>query len=146
MRWVYFLIHFFAGFFILWLFHQYVMLSFPPSNTRQLWLEGLIETSYLVAGVSWGNLGWDAFTKRMPSDSSISYVIYVSSRTLAPVMIALPVVANFVDIIIKGPVIWRASSLQWQNITLILFSIVSTLVLFLYRKSEPAVFYRSHGA
>lgn len=147
MRWIYFAGHFVAGFLLLWLTYTFVKQTFlvgpssPPLAT-----EAFVETAYLLAGVVWGNVGWDTFTRRLPKGASFSMVAYALSRTVATPLIVLPVVLWIVDFVKQGPAVWRASGLTWSSAGLFLASLLLLAVYLRYRKSEMAVFYSAHGA
>ena len=142
MRWLYFTLHFLVGFSVLWLSYTYANVSFLSSGSHPLWLEGPIETSYLVAGVAWGN----AFTRRIPRDSKFSLVAYVLSLTIAPVAIFLPVLINIIDLVKNGVEIWWRSAVSFPYAVLNVMAVVLLIILFVYRRSESAVFYRTYNA
>src|SRR5690606_23923620 len=100
---------------------------------------------YLVAGVIWGNVGWDTF-KRIPDDASISLLIYVLSRTLAPVAIVLPLILVLMDMFFQGNYLsWRIA-LTWQNIAILALGLVVLLLQRVYARSEKGFFYRAWRA
>lgn len=146
MRWIYFVLHFVIGFFALWLSYTYAKISFlHDTNNVSLWLQGFVETTYLVLGVVWGSIGWDTFTRRIPPDSRPSLVVYALSQTLAPVAILLPVVFNAIELSGQGFATWKTTSLVWQNCLLWIMSLLLIMILMRYRKTEMPSFYRYHG-
>lgn len=145
MRWVYFSLHFAIGFFALWLSYTYAKLSFL-AGSPPLWLEGLVETSYLVLGVTWGNIGWNSFTRKIPRGASASLVTYAISNTVAPLAIILPIFINAVDLVRRGPVLWFYTFRTWQNLVLIASALILLFIYLRYRRSEMATLYRAYGA
>jgi len=141
-RGIFFALHFMLGFLVLWLIYQSIQHSVLPGTNPALWLEAAVETAYLVTGVIWGNLGWDTF-KKIPEKAKFSLMIYVLSRTLAPVVIVLPIFLIVLDMFFLGKYLsWRLA-LTWQNWLLVVFAVVGLILLGFYRKSEMGFFYRA---
>ena len=144
-RRIFFALHFVLGFFLLWLLYQVIHYNVLPRTNPPLWLEAAVETAYLVTGVIWGNLGWDTF-KKLSDDSEFSLMVYVLSRTLAPVVIVLPIFLVILDMFSQGEYLsWRLAW-TWQNCTLVACAVVESILLSLYRKSEKGFFYRAWRA
>ena len=144
-RHVFFAIHFVVGFLLLWLMYQYAHTSLLPPEHPPLWLESAVETSYLVAGVAWGNLGWDAL-KRIPQNADRSLLLYVLSRTMAPVAVFLPLVAIVLDFFYQGIYLsWRLA-VSWENAGLLAAAAFVLVSQRLYARSEKGFFYRAWQA
>lgn len=143
-RWIFFTLHFALGFVMLWFLHKLAQFSFLPLGRAPLWSQALVDTLYLVAGVIWGNVGWDAF-KRFPKDASWSLFIYVLSRTLVPVLVALPLAIFILSLFFQTHYLsWRAT-VTWQNSVLLGSAILVLVLQRLYRRSEEGFFHKAWG-
>lgn len=144
LRWIFFTLHFGGGFLLLWLVFKLTLFSFFPMQGVRIGLEALTQTGYLVAGVIWGNVGWDAF-KNIPSDASPSLLIYVLTRTLTPVLVLLPIFTIICSVFFEGHYLYWKQACTWQNGVFLSMAIIALLLQRLYRRSESGFFYRTWG-
>lgn len=143
-RWIFFFLHFVLGFLLLWLILQLTQYGLFPRHGAQLWAEAAVQTIYLVAGVIWGNVGWDAF-KQIPNGAQFSLMVYTLSRTVAPIAIGIPLPLIALSPFFQGQYIsWRLM-FTWQNAVLLCVAIVVFLLQKAYRRSEKGFFYKSWG-
>ena len=139
-RSIFFAVHFIGGFLLLWLLNQAIHVTLLPDEGAPLWVEAGIETLYLVAAVVWGNVGWDSL-KRITANAPGSLLVYVLSRTLAPVAIWLPLFLIPMDFIHRGHLLpWKLAA-TWQNGLLLILGIAVFVLQRVYRRSENAFFY-----
>ena len=139
LRWVFFILHFGGGFLILWLLFKLARFSFYPSHNINFSLEAFMQTGYLVAGVIWGNLGWDAF-KRITPDASPRRFVYILTRTFIPICVALPIFLVILSMFFQGHYLYWKSACTWYNGVLIGIAILVLLLQRLYRHSESGFF------
>lgn len=139
VRTIFFAFHFIGGFLLLWLAYTLATIRLLPTDSA-LELKAGLETAYLVTGVIWGNVGWDNF-KRIPDNANFSLLAYILSRTLAPVVVGLPVVALVLDMFFQGTLVFWRPFLTWQHITLIVSAAVVGVTQRVYRKSPNAFYY-----
>lgn len=135
------LVHFLGGFCVLWLSYALVNVSFQVEIATTLWAKTLVETAFLICGVIWGNMGWDA-RKLVSKDSAWSYVVFEISRSSAPLAIVLPIFLAVFDFCYKARLATVDYALHWQQIVLLGVSLLVILVLVFYRRSERAFWYR----
>jgi len=139
-KFVFFSTHFIGGFCLLWLSYALVNVSLQGLLAESLWAKTLVETSFLISGVIWGNLGWDAL-KRISEDCTGSYVVFEMARSSAPLTVFLPVFLVAFDSIYKIKVVAVDYAFYWQHgLLLAVFAVMSSLLL-LYRRSENALFF-----
>ncbi|MGQ0798878.1 MAG: hypothetical protein ACT4NL_02040 [Pseudomarimonas sp.] len=95
-QWSFFAVHMVAGFLNLWLGYAYVKASLVNELESSVPLSALLEAGFLLTGVVWGNLGWDAL-KEVRQATNWSHVIYQVARSTAPLVIWLPLFLIAVD-------------------------------------------------
>ena len=91
LRLIFIILHFFGGFFGLWLVYHYSHLLLKGPLGGDVRAEAFIETLYLVLGVVWGNAGWDKLGEIQdhPSSHQIAKIIV---WTTAPMSIVIPLI------------------------------------------------------
>ncbi|CAA0337074.1 membrane hypothetical protein [Alteromonas infernus] len=133
LKWLFIMLHFVGGFFVLWLAYYYLQLLLEGPLTDNLLVKSLLETSYLVAGVAWGNIGWDRLNAITPktSASDISKNIIF---TTAPISIIVP------GILLVSELVFRVSEGGWSwawyhfSVSTIWGVVVVISLIFAYRK------------
>jgi hypothetical protein len=114
LRLVFIFLHFFGGFFGLWLVYHYshLLLSGPFEN--DVIAEAFIETLYLVLGVVWGNAGWDKLgeIRDHPSSHHIATIIV---WTTAPMSIVIPLLILAIEFWID----LSEHNIHWFNLHLL---------------------------
>lgn len=70
---VYLLVHYVLGFFMLWLTKD--NLDKVNSFASGTLISGSIETAWLIAGVAWGNVGWDVSRSILKSGNIRSSIV-----------------------------------------------------------------------
>lgn len=142
LRWVFFALHFGGGFLLLWFIFYLARLSFYPLHGIPFALQTTVHTLYVVAGVVWGNVGWDAF-KHIPRDASVSLFVYVLSRTLSPICVFIPIFAILFSVFSHGHYLdWKLACTS-GNAGLLGIAVTVIVVQMFYRRSERGFFYRS---
>ena len=81
--WVYLTLHFVIGFFVL--SSAYSSLVNLEGYNETFSLKASVETSYLLAGVIWGNVGWDGFN-RIKSGAKFSEIAKMTYCFTIPVL------------------------------------------------------------
>ena len=78
--WVYGLIHFLMGSFLLWLVKTHADQVFEK-GTVPLWFVGLGESAWLLLGVFWGSYGWDRFKAELQGPRTERHFVVSLSGT-----------------------------------------------------------------
>lgn len=142
-RWIYFILHFVGGFLILWLTYKVALEDLLPRHGASLLLTTAINTSYLVCGVIWGNVGWDTFKNF--KEERWSFLPYALSQTLAPVIITFPVIIIALEVFFQGQYLsWRIAC-TLTNVFFLGLVVVNFVLLLLYKRSERNFFYSAWG-
>lgn len=138
VRSTFFLIHFVVGFAALWLCFALVKESFPEVLRTKLWSETLLETSFLVGGVVWGNLGWDSFN-RLKDSATGSNMAYELAKSTAPLAVALPFFLLILDFVYVLRVPGLSWTWHWQQFVLAGLGtiVVALLISFWCRRRSP---------
>jgi len=84
---IYLLVHYVLGFFMLWLTKD--NLDKVNNSASGTLISGSIETAWLIAGVAWGNVGWDVSRSILKSGNIRSSIVALLKTTL-PMLTLLP--------------------------------------------------------
>jgi hypothetical protein len=137
----FFAIHFGAGFVELWLTYYYAQLTMGEAMASNLWLKAGIETAFLVAGVIWGNLGWDEYKylKSAGPDTTLAFALANATASLA---VGLPIVFVTLDTVHNYSLVGFSWAIRQLPLSLIAAAAAVQLVLLAYRKEAAPRCYR----
>src|SRR5690606_30539401 len=87
-------VHFLLGLYILWV-TKYRIDEHISSDTS-LGIKGLVETAWLLAGIYWGNLGWDIRKELLVNGTFREALAHLAKKSV-PIMMLLPgLLYNFI--------------------------------------------------
>src|SRR5690606_23711546 len=109
------------------------------SSDTSLGIKGLVETAWLLAGIYWGNLGWDIRKELLVNGTFREALAHLAKKSV-PIMMLLPgLLYNFIayyNIVKYGnPLIYdlKSPAIGW-----IIASVVALLILKLHREISKA--------
>lgn len=133
LRILFVLLHFVGGFFVLWSAYFYLQLILEGPLSDNLLIKSLLETSYLIGGVAWGNIGWDRLSAITP-ETSASDIGKNIVFTTAPICIIVP------GILIVSELFFRVSEGGWSwawyhfSISTVWIIVALTFLILAYKK------------
>lgn len=135
---MYLLVHYVLGFFMLWLTKD--NLDKVNNSASGILISGSIETAWLIAGVAWGNVGWDV-SRSILKNGTIRSSIVALLKTTLPMLTLLPGIIYNIQIYhgwFSGGLLYaRYYAIEWMYLAPIILIMMRGLRWVVSRAERP---------